>query len=292
MKYHLILNPSAGRGYAAKIQSVLFNRVEEQLGDVDFYTTEAPGDAKRIAASVSEFNQTVIVAGGDGTIHEVVNGLVGGNSTMGIIPIGSGNDFVKMLNLPFNYVDAIEVVKKRQTMAIDIGRAGEAYFPNGLGIGFDAKAVIESKKVKKLRGFLIYLYAVLKTILLYKNYQVSIYCDGQKEDRKIFMINAGNGAYLGGGFWISPKAELDDGLLEIGIIKNLSKWEIMIHLPKVIKGNHLDLEQVDYFRTTNLIVECDAGFPVHADGELISESCKKIEIDILPGALNVIHNLN
>jgi len=124
METHLILNPAAGRGMVSKVEPRLLKAVGEQLGDVQLHRTESHGHATQIAGILKQEKSLVIVAGGDGTIHETVNGLVGGNSTLGIIPIGSGNDFVKMLALPLNYEKAIEVIKHRNTMIIDSGTIG------------------------------------------------------------------------------------------------------------------------------------------------------------------------
>lgn len=292
MKYHLVINPNAGRGYAGKIQSRLIEDVKRALGAVEVHPTSRPGDIRKIAAGLKMSKSVFMVAGGDGTIHEAVNGLAGGNCLLGIIPIGSGNDFIRMLNLPLKYTEAIDRIKNQRTMSIDIGRVGERVFVNGLGIGFDARAVVESQKVTSLRGNFIYLYAILKTIFLYKNDTVTVEKGDKKEKRKIFLISAGNGAFMGGGFRITPKAKINDGLLDFGIIRGLTKGEIFAHLPKVIKGTHLKLAQVEYFQATSLTIESENGVPVQVDGELLSPAMKHIDIRIEKDALQVIHNLD
>ena len=182
MEAHIILNPTAGRGAVGKVEGDLLKAVGEQLGDVRAHRTESPGHATQISRELKREGSLVIVAGGDGTIYETVNGLVGGNCTLGIIPIGSGNDFVKMLALPLDYEKAIEVIKCRQTMSVDVGKVGDSYFANGLGMGFDADVVVESSKVKRLRGSMIYLYSVLKTLLHYRNRVITLSVDGKKEN--------------------------------------------------------------------------------------------------------------
>lgn len=291
METHLILNPAAGRGMVRRVESGLLKAVGEQLGDVKLHRTESHGHATQIAKTLKQENSLVIIAGGDGTIYETVNGLVGGNCTLGIIPIGSGNDFVKMLTLPLEYEKAIEVIKLGRTMAMDLGKVGDSYFANGLGMGFDADVVIESRKVKKLRGSMIYLYSVLKTLSHYRNRVITLSVDGKKENRKVFMINVGNGEYLGGGFYLTPGAKIDDGILDVSIIQALSFGEVLMHLPKAMKGRHILLPQVQFFRARELVIESADGIPVHADGELLSTNFKRIEISIVPGALKVIHNL-
>jgi YegS/Rv2252/BmrU family lipid kinase len=291
MTYHLILNPAAGRGTAGKSEAELAKELKDQLGDVHLHRTNARGHATQIANELKNENAVIITAGGDGTIYETVNGLVGGACTLGIIPIGSGNDFIKMLKLPLDIRSAIEVIKRRNTMIIDIGTVGEGYFTNGLGMGFDAEVVIETQKVKRLRGFFIYLYSVFRTLTHYKNRIVTISIDGKTETREVFMISVGNGECFGGGFYLTPGAEINDGILDLCIFRGLSRKEVLMHLPKALSGKHIHLPQVECLRAKNIIVEAAEGIPVHADGELLSSNLTRVEVGVLHGALNVIHNL-
>lgn len=291
MKYHLILNPNAGRGHAKKVAPELINLLFEKFGEIPVHYTSAPGDAQKIAASLKTENCTIIAAGGDGTIHEIVNGIMDGNCILGIIPVGSGNDFVRMLNLPKNIKEAVGIMAAAKIMWMDIGKINSQYFPNGVGIGFDASVVIETLKVKKLRGFLIYLYSVFRALGRYKNQTVTIHLNGTVETKEIFMINVGNGQAMGGGFRLLPKARIDDGELDICIFRGLSKREVLVNLPKALNGRHISLPQVQAYKTTRLRVESQEGIPVHADGELISAQLKRIEIGIIPKALQVIHDL-
>lgn len=291
MEYHLILNPAAGRGAVKKAQARLLEMVRSQLGEAHLHATASPGHATQIAAGLKERNAAVIAVGGDGTIHEIANGLVGGNCTLGIIPIGSGNDFIKMFNIPLDFQEAIQVIKRHKTMRIDVGKIGDSYFINGLGMGFDAEVVIETQKVKKLRGFFIYLYSVFKALLHYRNHHITLSVNGKTETREVFMISVGNGKYLGGGFCLTPGAELNDGVLDVCVFRGLRRKEVLLHLPKAIKGRHVELPQVECLRVKKLIVESSEGLPVHADGELLSPCLRRIEAGVLPGALTVIHNL-
>ena len=168
-KYAAILNPHAGRGSVTKARTKLAVLLQNEFGPMDIHLTEYPGHAREIAGSLKDSVEVIVGVGGDGTLHEIVNGMMGGKAALGVIPMGSGNDFIKMLNLPIDTAAALQVIKKNLRKKIDIGKIGDRYFPNGVGIGFDAWVVRESMKVKKLRGFLIYLYSVIKTIFLYNN---------------------------------------------------------------------------------------------------------------------------
>lgn len=291
MEYHLIINPAAGRGLAGKLLHDICNRACEVLGKVQIYETTCPGHACQISLELKHQDCVVIAVGGDGTVHEVVNGLVGGNCTLAVIPVGSGNDFVKMLHLPSDYKTAIDIIKRARMIWMDIGKVGDVYFLNGLGIGFDAEVVSESRKVKRLRGFLIYLYSVFKALLHYQNRTITLEVNGVREEREIFMITVGNGQCLGGGFYLAPGARIDDGLLDVYIFRNLNRWKVLWNLPKALNGKHVGLPEVQFFRTSHLIIESAEIIPVHADGELLWLNPQRMEVGILPRALPVIHNL-
>ena len=289
-KYAMILNPSAGRGKGFRLEASIQQMVSRELGKVEIFRTEYSGHAQDIAHQLKDSCEVIIAAGGDGTINEVVNGMMGGKATLAVIPIGSGNDFTKMLQLPKEISQTIQVIKQNQRKKIDVGKVGDRYFPNGMGIGFDAWVVRESRKVHKLRGFLIYLYAVLKTVFLYKNSSVVLTVNGKSETKEIFLVAVGNGKAMGGGFFLTPQAEVDDGLLDVCIIRSLNKREVFLNLPKAISGKHIQLEQVQMFRVNNLRIQCEQGIAVHADGELLGMDLKDLEISILPASLEVIFN--
>jgi diacylglycerol kinase (ATP) len=288
--YALILNPMAGRGKGRKLAKDIISKVNRKLGQVEVFFTEYAGHAKQIAHQIKNDYSVIIVAGGDGTIHETVNGMINGKAVLSVIPIGSGNDFVRMLNIPRNIDEAIAVIQNGKKMWIDIGKIGDRYFPNGIGIGFDAWVVKESMKIKKLRGFMIYLYSVLKTVFSFKNEFVTFYSNGKTEQKNIFLIAVGNGKAMGGGFFLNPEAKINDGKFDVCIINALSKKEVFLNLPKAVKGAHTHLPQVTTLQTEQLKIFSDKGIAVHADGELLGVDLKEVNISILPNALEVIHN--
>jgi diacylglycerol kinase (ATP) len=289
-KYAIILNPQAGRGKAAKQEQELLRILKAGIGDYDLFKTEYPNHAKEIAAGLKNEYSVIIAIGGDGTVHETVNGMMGGTAALATIPVGSGNDFIKMLNLPKGLPEIVEVIRLNKRKRIDIGKVGETYFPNGVGIGFDALVTKASREVKKLRGFLIYLYAVVKTVFSYQNEWITLSANGKSEQREIFLIAVGNGRAEGGGFFLTPAAEFDDGLLDVCIIRGLSKREIFKYLPKAMNGKHVHLEQVEMLRTDRLQVISEKGITAHADGELLGLDLKQLDISLLPKALEVIYN--
>lgn len=286
--FKFILNPAAARGKSARLKDVVRELCHERMIDFDLQVTDGPQEAIEIAQKATQDFECIVAVGGDGTVHEVVNGIMGKKVKFGVLPIGSGNDFVKAAGIPRNFITAFDTVMALNTKLVDVGKAGNLYFPNGFGIGFDAWVVQASLNVKRLRGNAIYLYSVLKTIYKYKTPVIHYTYNDVDYEGKIFMLTVGNGTSMGGGFKLTPFAQLDDGLLDLTIIRDLSKWEIYHNLYSVYFGKHVNMPQVKVDKTTKIKIESDEGFAAHADGELLSLNIRSLEILIVPKALEVI----
>ncbi len=286
--YKFIVNPTAARGKCARVSKHLEEMCRSEGLDFELTNTSGPKDAIDIADKACHSFENIIAVGGDGTIHEVVNGVVGKKNKFGIIPVGSGNDFAKALGIPLKHDAAFATICRGITRKVDIGCADNTYFPNGLGIGFDTWVVRESQMVKRLRGNAIYLYSVLRTIYKYSPPVITLKYNSTVREERLFMVTVGNGVSLGGGFKLTPFALLDDGLLDLTIIRDLTKPEIYKNLLGVYTGKHTQMPQVTIDRTSILKVESEEGFAVHLDGELMSLDKKTLDVSIIPKALEVI----
>ncbi|MCK4558431.1 MAG: diacylglycerol kinase family lipid kinase [Calditrichia bacterium] len=286
--FNFIVNPAAARGKAVRVAEKVKNICEDRKMDFQLVYTNKSGDATEFAANARDQFDCTVAVGGDGTINEIVNGLMGGNSKLGIVPVGSGNDFVRALDIPHSLMEVMDILLTMKTQAIDIGKAGNRYFQNGLGIGFDAWVVDETLKVHKLRGTAIYMYSVLKTIYSYEPPVVKLQYNDVSREEKFFMITVGNGISLGGGFKLTPNAIVDDGLFDLNIIRNLKKWEIYQNLLSVFAGKHIYLEQVTTDRADQLTINSEEGFAAHVDGELLSLNLNSLDVKLLPKALEVV----
>jgi diacylglycerol kinase (ATP) len=286
--YKIIINPAASKGKCRQRAGEVKAFCDDNSLDYELVYTKKPGDAQILASDAREKFECVVAVGGDGTINEVVNGLIGSNAKLGIIPIGSGNDFIRAIDIPSKINDALNNLLKMNTQWIDIGRADDRYFQNGLGIGFDAWVVNRILDIKKLGGTAMYLYAVLQTIYTYKPPTVQLSYNDVNRTEKFYLITIGNGISLGGGFKLTPDAIIDDGLFDLNIIRNLNKIEIYQNLIGVFSGKHVHLPQVTMDRSDHVKIESEQGFAAHVDGELLSLNLNSLDVKLVPKAIEVV----
>ncbi len=250
--------------------------------------TQGPWHAAELADRATGKFPVVVVVGGDGTFNEVLNGVFGKKVTIGLIPVGSGNDFVRSTDIPFGLDLALKKVLNGKVRRIDVGKANDRYFHNGLGIGFDAWTVQTSLNVRYLRGNAMYLYSVLRTLISYRPNPLTIKMNGQTLRNDYFMISVGNGGSMGGGFKLTPDARIDDGVLDVCLIQNMPTASILKNLIKVYSGKHKDDPRVDILRTNKLQISSDKGFALHADGELVDLHLHELQVELVPSALEII----
>lgn len=288
MNYFFIVNPVSGRGKGKVLGERLIDRLKRLSIDFEIHWTERPGHAIELAEQGAKSHAVVVSVGGDGTLNEVVNGLAGQQAALGVIPVGSGNDFARAVGIPFRFEEALEILLQGRKKTIDLGKANERFFHNGVGIGFDAWVVHTSLGVKRLRGNAIYLYSVLSTLKNYQPVPLELSFNGSVKVDDYFMVSVGNGVSMGGGFYLTPDAEINDGLFDLCLIQNMPVVSILKNLIKVYSGKHKDDPRVEMHRTDRLTITGRQPFAVHVDGELLSLKVEKLEIEIIPRGLEVI----
>lgn len=251
-----------------------------------------PGDVQaKLQAAMAEKPPVVIAAGGDGTVHEAVNGWMkaGGGVPLGVVPVGTGNDFAKMLEASPDWREACWRIVRRQTRRVDVGRCNDFYFANSLGIGFDAQVALEANKIHWIRGNAVYGIALAKILLLHHSRpQVRIFHDGETLDTDITLLTINNGKVEGGAFVMAPDAEIDDGLFDVVVARGMGRIGILGLLPQVLKGQHMSNPKVLKFQTNKLTVQAVTPLPIHADGELTYSGAMNLEIEVLARKLEVI----
>jgi len=297
----LIFNPMADRGRSGQQASDLRAMVDE-MGGADWQGTEYPAHATEIAAQAAlQGYRTIVALGGDGTVHEIVNGLMkieaAHRPRLGIVPMGSGNDFAGGAGIQMNQQEAMRRVFTGTPKPVDVARIQDGmgrteYFDNTLGIGFDAAINIRSRSIQSLQGFMMYLTATLLTIARdFAAPHMKVTYDGGTLDEPLMMITVGNGPREGGGFLTTPESKMDDGLLDFVYIRPVSKVRMLQLVPKVMNGTHVKEKEVKIAQTTHLVVDADRALPIHSDGELFAPyeaDVRHVEITLVPGAINVI----
>jgi YegS/Rv2252/BmrU family lipid kinase len=300
MRVRVILNPRADHGRAKALKEKLIEW-SRPYGSIEVVETAEPGHAKTLAASAADAGCDIVVAaGGDGTIHEVINGLVrGGRSetTLGVIPIGSGNDFAYALGLSTDPETAVKRLFTGQPRCIDLARIEDdkgryAIVDNGIGIGFDATISIESRNITRIHGFAMYTLATLRTIAFYyQTPHLEIRFDDQQVTQDALLMAIGVGPRAGGGFLITPTASHDDNLLDSCLVNPVGRLTMLNLLPKVMKGTHVTSKHVTNRRNQYINIKSNMPLPIHTDGEIFAyprDDVRRITITSLPQAINVI----
>lgn len=304
-KVKIILNPMANMGKAWRAADDLRPIVAE-YGYADWSGTVYPTHAIELARQACEQGYDLVVAmGGDGTVHEVVNGLMQAPAekrpVLGVVPVGSGNDFAHAIGVPMEPARALTHALHGKPSRVDLGLMTDEhdrreYFDNTLGIGFDAVVTIRSHKLPLVRGFLMYLIAVIQTILLnHKPAHMQICADEQAWEQSALMLTVCNGPRQGGGFIIAPNAKNDDGILHYAIVGNVGRITMFRLVPEFMKGTQERFPQVRLGACRRLAVSADCPLYLHADGEIYTafgSNLRQLRLEVLPAALEVIGGRN
>lgn len=282
-----VVNPAAGRGKARTTWAGIAPLAAQYGATVQF--TERPGHATDLARRAADAGcERVVAVGGDGTISEVANGLIGTGAALAVIPSGTGNDLCRTLNIPRNGVEAAQLALTGDTRAIDVGEvAGGRYFVNIVGVGFDAEVTRATNAFPKyLGGTVPYILGILKTLWRYSPTPMEIDVDGRRYDRKVLLMAVGVAQSYGGGMRILPDAILDDGLFDVCISGDVGRMEVLGLVPKLYSGGHVGHPKVEFARGTQISIRSSVPVAVHADGDVIGELPQTFSIH--PGALQVV----
>jgi len=288
----LLVNPAAGRGAGQRLAPEVRERLRQAGIECEMQFTRAPGEMRALVAAALRVGvDCVAIAGGDGSVNEGVNGYVGVASesqAFAVIPLGTGNDFAKMLGVGNDWRGACERIASGRRRRVDAGRCNGHVFANGIGAGFDAQVALEANGIRWLRGNAVYGLALARTLLLrYATPNARVVHDGGVIEGRITMLAAANGTTYGGAFRIAPTADIADGMLDLMVADRLSRAGIIGFIPHVLRGSHVGRKGVTMVRTRRLLVETDEPLVVHADGEIIDRAARRLEVVVLAGTLRV-----
>lgn len=290
---HVIINPAAGRGAARRAESVVARAFRAQGWAVDVVRTEGPGHGQDLAAeAVSQGAKHIIAVGGDGTVHEVANGLLRSDTdaALGVVPVGSGNDFAKVLGLygcdPIQAVARLVTAKSRR---FDAGRVLGEWFVNSVGFGFGPAVVQTRNRMTHLRGFLSYLVPIVRTFFTFEPPVFDIAAPGFRERGYMMMVEVCNGTTAGGSYRFAPDADPTDGKMDVCVIRRVSLPRFLLAIPRVIAGTHTTMREVAMVKTAKLVVRApEQPLVVHVDGELREPGTNECTVELERGRLNVL----
>jgi YegS/Rv2252/BmrU family lipid kinase len=304
MKTCVILNPMAGRGLAGQRRFELEAALRGAGIAYELLTTRSRGGATELAAqAVVRGYETVIAVGGDGTINEVLNGLLAGAEgdagavALGVLPLGTGSDFVKMLDgFDADLASIARRLAAGNTRPIDIGqitvetggRELRRAFINGLGAGIDARVAVEVASVTWATGLAAYMIASLRALANYRPSPMTVQYDGRELHRRLYFATVANGRWQGGGFLLTPGASLDDGALDLCIVPKLRLDQVIRYYPKLFDGSHTELKMVTTAQARQITISGAAPFPVATDGEVVTTDATHVTVETLPGALRLL----
>lgn len=296
----VVLNPAAGGGAGARHREEIERELSARGIKFDLVVTPGPGTAVSLARERARRGaRIVIAAGGDGTIHDVANGILqaapDGSCTLGLVPIGTGNDFVKVVPGTRSRQTAYDTIALNRTERYDVGRVrwqdSEEFFINGMGTGIDVEVVRQLASLPALPGPLKYLLALVRALVRFRPVALHAQLDEQRLEQRIMIIAVGNGVCQGGGFYLAPEASPHDGLLDVCVVDRISPIGQLRVIPKVMRGTQRGDPAV-FMRTARAVrFEAADSRPLffHLDGELREPvGLRALDIEIWPAALPVL----
>lgn len=283
----MIINPTAGNGRALKARG----KVEAELHKrgLSFRTamTERPGHATELARRIAseESEPRVVVVGGDGSFNEVVNGLHGTRAVMYFVSCGTGNDYVKVLNLPKDPIEAFALQLDSAIRSVDTGLINDRLFLNVSGTGFDIEVLRQMRFFgTRFKGLLPYLLGLISALRRFKPVEARITADGRVFTQKLTIFEVANGRYFGGGMLVSPLSDPADGLFDIVYVDAVSRSRILRLLPLFVTGKFLSLPITHHLRAEEVVIE-SPGMTIELDGELLAVD--RAHYRIIPGGLRI-----
>ncbi|MFQ5777765.1 MAG: diacylglycerol/lipid kinase family protein [Terriglobia bacterium] len=288
MKVLLLANQEAAGGRAVRLLPRLRDFFCAHFPGLEYSHPANAGKIHWLAAEAAAAGfERVLVAGGDGTAHAVVNALRGTETALGVLPLGHGNDLARALGIPLEPMAAAEFLLRAPVTAIDLVRAGEESYACVASVGLDAETNRRANAWGSWpRGHARYLLAGLRTLLSYRPLRVELVTDSEEFSGEVMWVAVANAPYYGGGLRIAPEAALDDGIMDICVIERMSRTQMLALYPRLRTGAHLRASHVRYFRACRVELRAPPGAALFGDGELIGRLPAELHVE--PAAVRVL----
>lgn len=283
-----VINPSAGQGKYRRIINAIHTTLSGSGLHYDIKVLQYRGEAASIAKKAADSYSVVVAVGGDGTVNQVLNGIVDSQAILGIIPAGTGNGFARALGLPLRSEEACQVLVEGRIRGLDVGKANSRYFLGTAGVGFDALiSKFAGERLGPLRGMWLYFLAGALTFYKFTPQLMDVKIDSRIVKVSPLLVAIANTRRYGGKALIAPNAKPDDGLLDVCVIQDMNAVRLVRHLPKLFTGQHIHLPDVAMYRGRKIAIDAPKPIPVHVDGEAIG-SYSRIRFTLLPKAVRVL----
>ena len=282
----LLANPSAANGRSLRCLDVVRGEFEARGAEYRVATPAGRDAARKIARAAAERGETVAAVGGDGTIGLIAGAMRGTPGRLAVIPAGRGNDFARVLKIPNAPAAAALVALDGKVRTVDVGDVDGETFVCIASFGFDSDANRIANEAKLVKGNLVYLYAALRALVGWRHANFHVVIDGEPLDFRGWSVAVANSKAYGGGMYLAPAAELDDGQLDVVMVSESNKRTFLRDLPKVFKGAHTTNPRVRMLRGRTVEVSADRPFDIYADGDRIA--ALPATVSITPRSLNVL----
>jgi diacylglycerol kinase (ATP) len=281
-----IINPVAGGKSKDDVPELIAKNLDKSIFDYTIIYTDGVAHANTIAAGAIGKVDIVVAVGGDGTVNEIASGITGSDTVLGVLPYGSGNGLSRFLGVPMDHAKAVRNLNNWHVETIDAGKAGDGWFFNMAGMGFDAH-IAEVFSHNKTRGFFTYVKSSFREIVNYKAGKYQLDIDGKKYEREAFMLSVANSSQYGNNAHVSPDASVQDGLLDVCVIKPFPLWRFIEMGIRMFTKTSTGTKYVEIIRGKKIIIKRDGPGPMHLDGEPRIAGAL-VEINVAPASLRII----
>ncbi|MGN6276713.1 MAG: diacylglycerol/lipid kinase family protein [Solirubrobacterales bacterium] len=282
----LLVNPSSAGGRSLKLLPRIEAALDARRAVFRVERTRSLEHGAELALAAAELGEVPVVVSGDGLLGAVGGALAGSEAPLGLIPAGRGNDLARALGIPTEPEAAVEVILGGRSRRIDVGEANGRRFLGIASIGFDSECNRLANETHFLRGNSVYAYSMMRTLIGWRSARFTIAAGEERRRLTGYFVAVANNSVYGGGMWIAPEAEIDDGLFDVVAITEVGKLRFLLGLRDVLKGTHLGKEEVDVFRAPRLELDASRPFPVYADGDHLTDL--PVSLRVLPRCLSIL----